>query len=295
MSTAKTKIDSKEIVTFLKKKIDSNISKVDFLKGGEMSQACAFSTHKGNFVIRVNKDKHTYEKDKYAFDNFSSVDIPIPEILDIGRFNKNLFYAISTRAEGKTFDLLDKETASKLLPKLIKTLDEIHNIEIGEGKYGYWDQSGKANISSWKEFMLHKEDKFVSAYPKDDFIQRVYQSIQSCEQYFSEDRCLVHGDYGFNNLVTDGENISGVLDWGESVYGDFLYDVAWLVFWPSEIPFMDIFKEHYKKIGKKVDYYEERIRCYQLQIGLGAMAFFDMSKQKSAYDWTKNRLVEIIK
>lgn len=294
MSTVKTKINPEEVLAFLKKKVDSSIASVEFLKGGELSQACAFSIPEGDFVIRINKDKYTYEKDKYAFDHFASVSIPVPEVLDIDKFNEQLFYAISKRASGKTFDLLDKETTMKLLPQFINILDEIHSIKLDKDKYGYWGSLGKADIGSWKEFMLHRDDKFVNTHPNDDFIKRLHQSIQGLGKYLPEDRYLVHGDFGFNNLVTDGETITGVLDWGESVYGDFIYDVAWLTFWSSEVSFADIFKEHYEKNNRSVNNFEERLRCYLLQIGLGSLGFFAKSEQEDDFEWTKNKLLEMI-
>lgn len=294
MSTVKTKINSEEVLAFLKKKVDSSIASVEFLKGGELSQACAFSTPKGDFIIRINKDKYTYEKDKYAFDHFASVSIPVPEVLDISEFNEKLFYAISKRATGQTFDLLDKETTIKLLPQLINTLDEIHSIKQDDGKYGYWNSFGKAAIGSWKEFILHRDDEFVNTHPNDDFIKKLHQLIQDFGKYLPEDRYLVHGDFGFNNLVTDGETITGVLDWGESVYGDFIYDVAWLTFWPSEVLFADIFREHYKKNDKRVENFEERLRCYLWQIGLSSLGFFAKSEQEDDYDWTKDKLLKMM-
>jgi aminoglycoside phosphotransferase (APT) family kinase protein len=36
----------------------------------------------------------------------------------------------------------------------------------------------------------------------------------------------VHGDFGSNNVLADGEHITGVVDWSEAMIGDPLYDVA---------------------------------------------------------------------
>jgi aminoglycoside phosphotransferase (APT) family kinase protein len=41
---------------------------------------------------------------------------------------------------------------------------------------------------------------------------------------------LVHGDFGFHNTISDGQAITGVLDWADSRLGDFLYDVVTLTF-----------------------------------------------------------------
>ena len=45
-------------------------------------------------------------------------------------------------------------------------------------------------------------------------------------EYCPEEHKLVHGDFGSNNVLTDGQKITGVLDWDCALYGDPLFDVA---------------------------------------------------------------------
>src|SRR5581483_7888047 len=68
-------------------------------------------------------------------------------------------------------------------------------------------------------------------------------------------RTLVHGDVGFDNVLVEGGRISAVLDWANMVYGDFLFDVAWLRFWPSPVRYADLFRHLYAQRGRVVPQY----------------------------------------
>ncbi len=36
----------------------------------------------------------------------------------------------------------------------------------------------------------------------------------------------MHGDFGSNNVLADGTVTTGVIDWGEAMFGDPRYDIA---------------------------------------------------------------------
>ena len=46
-----------------------------------------------------------------------------------------------------------------------------------------------------------------------------------------EARHLVHSDLLNFNVLAEDDRVSAVFDWGAALYGDFLWDVAWLTFW----------------------------------------------------------------
>ena len=90
---------------------------------------------------------------------------------------------------------------------------------------------------------------------------------------------MVHADLLHNNVLVSGGQITGVLDWGCSIYGDFLYDLAWLSFWSPtfaawrQIDFARESRNHYASIGLEVPEFAERLRCYELHIGLDGQAY----------------------
>jgi hygromycin-B 4-O-kinase len=92
---------------------------------------------------------------------------------------------------------------------------------------------------------------------------------------------LVHRDLLNRNVLVsfDALRLEAVFDWGCSVYGDFLYDVAWFTFWAPWFPALDaldfrtVFKSHAQNIGLEVPNFEDRLACYEVQIGLNHLAY----------------------
>ena len=83
-----------------------------------------------------------------------------------------------------------------------------------------------------------------------------------------------------NVLVADDRTrLEAVFDWGCLAYGDFLYDVAWLMFWAPWHPGLaatDIrgaVLDHYATTGFAAENFNERIRCYELHIGVHHLAY----------------------
>lgn len=304
MSPLKTKVNEDEVLTLLKRSFGNKITSVAFIKGGETSQAFSFKSGDRELVIRINSKTYSFEKDKFAYEHFATSSIPIPRLLKIDKFNEKYSYAISEKASGRDLDNFDDETHKKLLPQLISVLDSIHEAKIDPtGKFGYWNEDGNAKFESWKAFILDYEDEVYSNWDnlyrktilEKDVVDQAIKMISGLVHFLPEERFLVHGDYGFNNVVSDGNKITGVLDWGESKYGDFLYDVAWLEFFSSSIKYGDIFKEHYASVGTEIQNYDERLLCYQLHLGIGSLGFFALSEQKHHYIFQKNKLLSLLK
>ena len=93
------------------------------------------------------------------------------------------------------------------------------------------------------------------------------------------ERYLVHSDLLYYNLLVDQDRVTAVLDWGSSLYGDFLWDLAWFTFWQpwytawSAVDLRAAALSHYAEIGQETPNFEERLRCYELAIGLDGLAF----------------------
>ncbi len=90
---------------------------------------------------------------------------------------------------------------------------------------------------------------------------------------------LIHSDWVNRNVLVADGNITAVFDWGSSMYGDHLYDVAWLVFCTPYTSGFDrletrrLLRAHYVIGGVDPDDFDRRIECYELHIGLGALTY----------------------
>ena len=302
MSTVKTKIDNEVVLNFLKSDFAPDLQSLTTIKEGETSQAFSFSSKHSEFVIRINPEKHGFEKDKYAYEHFNSQKVPIPKTFQIGKINDKFHYSITEKVAGKIIDHFEKEEIRQFIPELINVLDSIHGFDIGETQFGDWEIDGKAPETSWKNY-LHKliggfegyENKTPhSTLLEPEVVQKLIARYKQLVDYCPNIRHLVHADYGFNNLLSDGNKITGVIDWELSKYGDFIYDIAWLSFWETTIDYGDIFLKHYQETNVSVPNFHERLLCYKLHLGLGALSFFSDSEQEKSYKWAKERLLGLL-
>jgi hygromycin-B 4-O-kinase len=299
-STVKTKVEQDSVLSFLNESFGESISNLEFLKGGESSQAFAFESKGDQLVIRVNNDDVSFKKDAYVEEHFSLPTVPVPHIIEIGKFDERYFYCISKKAEGKTVNNLSEDEYQKVLPEMLSILDSVHAVDIRDTSgYGKWDfEHGIGEFDSWKESILsvnmYVKDGvlFEKSFLEKDIWDRVYAKIEQLVDSCPEDRYLIHGDYGSDNVVSDGEKVTGVLDWAASRYGDFLYDVAWLSFWGVKNDPQKKVENIYR--NKNIPNFEERLLCYKLRIGLGSLSFYAYSNQKDKYDLIKQRVLDLL-
>ncbi len=303
MSTHKTTVDQELVISFLKDSFSPDISDFQMIVGGEGSQAYSFKVNDDEYIIRINKhNDHGFKKDEYAFVHFLTPVLPIPKIYKVGKINEELRYCISEKARGKILNEFSAVELEVLLPKMFETLDAIHASNIsGTSGYGKWEPEdnaeGNAKYESWEERLIAVDtfakghgggpSLFDTTFLEKSFWDPAHARLAELAKLCPEERFLLHGDYGFNNVLSDGSDITGVIDWEGSAYGDFLFDVAWLSFWSYNLDYQKLYLVHAQKRGIALLNYDERLLCYKLYIGLSSMSFFAYSGQKEKYDKTK--------
>ena len=305
MSIVKTRIDQQLVLSFVEEYFKGSVADLAYIDGGEGSQAFSFSVKGKEYIIRVNIHNGSFLKDKYASEHFESKDVIIPKIVSIGMLDNKYCYALSEKIGGKRMDKFTEEEVIAIMPELLKTLDAIHATDISlTAGYGEWNAEGNAPYKSWKAHIISLENWATGKQGRPNFFEttilernvwdRVYREIIDLTSFCSEERSLLHGDFGFDNILSDGRAITGVIDWGEGSYGDFLYDCAWLSYWSKSHIYRTILKRHFADKNIIVPNYDERMKCYELHVGLGALGFFAFSQQKEKYEWNKARLLGLL-
>jgi hypothetical protein len=78
---------------------------------------------------------------------------------------------------------------------------------------------------------------------------------------------LLHGDLGSHNVLTDGTDITGLIDWEDCLAGDPVFDVAsWATFQPEHRH--PAFLEGYSSVETLPDDFEPRFWLYYLRVSL---------------------------
>ncbi len=183
-------------------------------------------------------------------------------------------------------------------PEIVKVLAEVHKLKApGEG-YGGWGLNRNGPFKSWEEYLLKSLEQDQSEFEDKSFYdadlqENLKEEIKNLIHYCPEERAILHGDFGTPNILSDGRVITAVIDWGDSLYGDPLKDIASLR--PSQ---QEEFRRYYEERGGLPDNFDKRLECYTLLNAYGGLWFYAYSDQEESYKrcaQTANRLLEELK
>ena len=284
-------------------------ARIALMRPGEWSVVYSVRTDDADLVARFSNYDEDFEKDAYAA-RYSSNDLPIPPILEWGPA-LGAFYAVAPFMRGEHIDGLDETRMRQVLPSLFAALDAMRGVElVGEG-FGGWRANGRTSHSSWRHWLLGFVDEpatrgapgwreLLRELPVvvrsfEEGYERLVQLAEGCPEV----RHLFHDDLVNRNVLVQSGHISAVLDWGSSKYGDFLYDIANLVFYKPWFPQwrgIDFAAEalaHYKSVGLAVPQFAERIRCYTLRIALDGVTYSAFRNRWDEVELRARRALEI--
>jgi len=193
--------------------------------------------------------------------------------------------------------LEDKENKKKekeMLFEIGKTLAKVNKLEV-EGFGPFDNEKAKQGIlqgihSSFENAInaglefnldcLQQEGIFTETQTKE--IKKLFSGnpLLQIEKSF-----LVHNDFADWNLLTDGEKVSGILDFDECVGGDPISEIAcWSTFFdPGRLPLM---LEGYWSEAEKPDNFEERFELSRFRHTMSKMTL-----RVRRYNWDPNEYV----
>ncbi|MCI0438956.1 MAG: phosphotransferase, partial [Chloroflexi bacterium] len=289
------------IQSFLLEKSPGDAPTPQRLVEGEDSQAFTFARDGKGYVLRVNRSAEGFWKDDHAHRRFNSSEIPIPQVFDIGQIDEHHAFCITELMPGVTVQDSDTATVGRMLGPTFETWQAISDVDISDTRgYGEFDSSGVAPFARWREYLVSILD--TSRYDWDGvrrnadgvLIDRLMREFQVLIEECPEERRLVHNDFGSNNILTDGERITAVLDWDCAAYGDPLMDVARHYFWSTWLYCVKVFADYCEQRLCGLPGYRERIRCYQLRVGLDEIYYSVTAGEAKMLDWKQRRCREIL-
>jgi hygromycin-B 4-O-kinase len=267
--------------TFLADRYRATATAVAELRGGDWSSAFAFQLDGRDFVARFGQWRDDFEKDAAAM-AFASPDLPIPRVLEIGDAFDGA-YAISERHFGIFLEELDAEGFRLVLPALLRALDTMRSAPVRDNARGMpwseWlrtllvDHPG-ARVSGWRH-------KIATSPELDALFVAGLNAFEDLVDACPDLQHVLHLDLINRNVLVAHERtrLEAVFDWGCLAYGDYVYEVAWLMFWApwhrglAATDIRGAVLDHYATTGVAAENFDERIRCYQLHIGVHHLAY----------------------
>jgi hygromycin-B 4-O-kinase len=301
--------DTGLIHTIVGQHLGADITSITSLKGGFFSRAFIVAAGGRDYVVRINAAAHareSFQKDDYAWRHFAD-HLPIPRVVAIGETGSE-WYAISERLPGVTLSGLPAEERDGLLPEIIDMLEVIGSTDIsGSQGYGDWDGSGDGRYGTWPDYLAQIiEDEpegsyyanwhamFDETFLERDVYEAVYQRMMKLTAFCPDTRALIHNDIQFENILSDGERITGVIDWANSLFGDPLYDVARWFWWTGTYGWFghgdDLLHDRFRDEPN----FAERIACYQCHIGLDDLKFCAKNGMHEWYNIHRDRLLRLV-
>ncbi|MBA2756737.1 MAG: phosphotransferase [Chloroflexi bacterium] len=222
------------------------------------------------------------------------------------------FYAITERVVGTDFETADEATMRSRLPSLFAALDAMRLVDVSDtAGFGVWNAQGRGPHSTWRDALLSVavddpgrrdhgwRDLLASSAVGISPFETAFTELNRLAPDLPENRHLVHSDLVNHNVLAAGDRLTGVLDWGSSIYGDFVYDIAWMSFcamwYPNwgGIDFAEEARRHYAEIGPDVPGFELRLRAYEIYIGLNSQAYQARFGFAADLERTARRTLEI--
>jgi hygromycin-B 4-O-kinase len=302
-----------QAAAFLAERYAGRAGHVARLGGGAWSRAYSFELGAQPLVARFGAYGEDFEKDRAAM-AFAGPDLPVPAVLEVGAaFGGS--YAISERHFGAFIESLDQTRLERLMPALLRALDALRLVPVPSGASPVWPAGDAALPMSWRDWLIvtleDHEGGRVSGWrarlAESAGLANLFvageQELRALLPCCPELRHVIHLDLLNRNVLVseDGARLEAVFDWGCSAYGDFLYDVAWLTFWAPWHPaldavgFRDVVTRHYQRAALAVPLMAERLRCYELHIGLVHLAYCTFARQDDERQQVARRMTQLLR
>jgi hygromycin-B 4-O-kinase len=294
MTDPRPEVSPAALASFLSERLGAPVEGLHPLRPGELARVFAFDLAGQGRVVRLARDGDAFETDRLAHERFAARGLPIPRVLEIGRFG-DLWYAVSERMPGRIMFGLPPEEYDRALPGLLDLHDRIAAIELGPGA-GWLRTDGSGAHPSWAAFLTSLADQdapgfwhgwrslfettFLDRALWEELHGRYLELVPRCP----EERRLVHGDFGYDNVLIEGDRVTALLDWGNAKVGDPLFDVAYLGFWSTRNA--GFLRARYGAAPA----YEARIACYNLHFALDGLRFYAKIGRRESYDFLLERI-----
>ena len=306
-----TPLSLQQAQTFLLQHLGTAPESVSLIGAGAWSQCFAFRVNNHqDLVIRFGKYLDDFQKDQRAY-AYATPALPIPKVTGIG-ITFDGYYAISTRVYGIPLEEVNAAQWQALVPALADALEAMRTADISATTgFGGWGEDGNAKLTTWAEHLLLVDydgpdrrtygwhDKLAKHLYGMATFERGFTLLQSVA-HTPVPRCLVHCDLINRNALVEQDRLTGVFDWGCSLYGDHLYELAWFEFWSEWHPALDIvllrkaLAQRWHAAGYVPHNLEQRLMACYLHIGLDHLAYHAFTGDTATLTATANRIMAFI-
>jgi len=242
-----TDITDEQIEKIVASRLGGKVLKIRQAKGGmandvffvEIEESRSGGLAAREVVLRVSPREGArckgFEGERWALKQCRKNGIPVPKVLAFGTVQTGPHhlhqYLIIEKIKGRAIRWKSQE-ARLYLEEAGHLLARIHSIKT-EG-FGPLNSQGRGPFKSWEEFLLssYKNEPLLDYLLWKRFISKDQKN--RVLDLFDPKKLrlnvklptLLHGDFTYEHIFVDGGKITGIIDFGDCLSGDPLYDLA---------------------------------------------------------------------
>lgn len=250
------------------------------------------------FIVQFNQPNMagSAAKERFLASRLAAAGAPLRDLVCEGEIS-GLIYTIARKARGNGMTTLEPNEFAAVLPSVFDAQIAVSQVDLSDTDgYGWFDGNGHGHFDSWAEHLVHVRDEepglfydrwhelFDSTFLERDRFDRYIARMQELLESFTVPRQLVHGGFGYDNVLVHEGNVEALLDWQDARFGDGLFDIAYMDFWPSGFDLPVLYEEYCAARGIRHHSFGQRIACYKYYHAADAMRFFAKTDNQSAYE-----------
>lgn len=271
---------------------------IEPLVGGVVARVFRVEVPGRTVVVRLQPGlPAAFEADGAVMPLIAGSGLPVPELLGAGE-RAGAGYTVTAWVDGTAVDGLPEAGQRAVLPEMLDVLRRIHRIDVsGTTGYGSIGADGNGRSASWRQSLLDGLDPAVPGFWHDwrarlagsrmpwETFDRWHERLPAVLERVPEARALVHGDYGFSNLLVENDRVSAVIDWTIARYGDPLWDAAYLGFFPMRVEMGPPLAAAFERVAESAADYRYRVAAYRLVLVLDCMRTFARLDDAALMSW----------
>jgi aminoglycoside phosphotransferase (APT) family kinase protein len=187
-----------------------------------------------HLMVKASMNRDALRGEVWACARAAAVGFPAPEVLvdvrGIGPDVRMSAYAMG-RIRGRP--ITRAHPAFRELGVILRSLHAVKVSGFGTLAEATWDPRGGFTLSqrSWPALLTgicidtrSLADSSALAIPVADAVEAVMNAHAAALS--DVEGCLCHGDLKANHIFVEGQRLTGVIDWGDAVVGDPLWEIA---------------------------------------------------------------------
>lgn len=306
MKSFKVDINTNQAEEILRDLFNEPVTQLSPIEMGELSKVFSFMVKNKPYVVHFRKSKESLDKAEYMYKAYGDK-LPIPAVVMSGKIDE-IYFNISNKAEGRPVSSYSVPEQKIILDDLAKHYTNMSQVVLASSKgFGLISPEGTAGSESWGEviagFFKENQEGFYKNWTnlyKESFLEKSlfeegYLAMMELIKYSPNIPHLVHGDFHLGNMLSDGKQITGIVDWELSMHGDFMFDLAILHLWSPHLDFPQRIRKLWLENGSDIVNFEERLRSHMLFKAIDGLRFYAKQGARPSYDFIRERVVNLLK